>query len=126
MKIIINIVLGLLLFVGALVGGLAATGRLNHEGAANIPVLGSFFPAPPEPKEGEGAEGKRHMVRLARRRVRRLGRQMRMVLRPESRPMPTTPVVKERRTMLRPNRRSRKGKKARGDRRPASPLCSPR
>ncbi|MCC7066708.1 MAG: hypothetical protein IT456_28190, partial [Planctomycetes bacterium] len=57
MKIIINIVLGLLLFVGALVGGLAATGRLNHEGAANIPVLGSFFPAPPEPKEGEGAEG---------------------------------------------------------------------
>lgn len=57
MKIIINIVLGLLLFVGALVGGLAATGRLNHEGAANIPVLGSFFPAPPEPAEGEGAEG---------------------------------------------------------------------
>jgi hypothetical protein len=53
MKIIINVVLGLLLFVGALVGGLAATGRLTHEGTANIPVLGGFFPAPPESTDPE-------------------------------------------------------------------------
>ena len=56
-KILINVVLGLLLFAGALVGGLAATGRLNHEGTANIPVLGSFFPEPPKPPEGEAGAG---------------------------------------------------------------------
>lgn len=50
--ILIKVVAGLLLFVGSVVGGLAATGRLNHEGTANIPVLNSFFPAPP-PAEGE-------------------------------------------------------------------------
>ncbi|MBX3462933.1 MAG: hypothetical protein KF830_07165 [Planctomycetes bacterium] len=38
--------LGGLLFTGALVGGLAATGRLNHEGTANIPLLNALFPAP--------------------------------------------------------------------------------
>ena len=41
--IIIKVVIGLALFAGSLVGGLAATGRLNHEGTANIPVLSSFF-----------------------------------------------------------------------------------
>ncbi|MFK7739083.1 MAG: hypothetical protein AB8H80_02080 [Planctomycetota bacterium] len=55
--IIIKAVIGLALFVGSLVGGLAATGRLNHEGTANIPVLGGFFPEPPPEPEGEGEEG---------------------------------------------------------------------
>lgn len=51
--ILIKVLLGGVLFVGALVGGLAATGRLNHEGTANIPVLGGFFPEPPaEPELG--------------------------------------------------------------------------
>lgn len=54
--IIIKVVIGLALFAGSLVGGLAATGRLNHEGTANIPVLNSFFPEPPA-AEGEGGEG---------------------------------------------------------------------
>ncbi|MCA8954254.1 MAG: hypothetical protein KDE27_32395 [Planctomycetes bacterium] len=56
-KLIINGVIAAALFCGSLVGGLAATGRLNHDGVANIPILSSFFPAPP-PEEGhEGAEG---------------------------------------------------------------------
>lgn len=58
MKIVVNLVVGLLLFAGTLIGGLAATGRLNHEGTANIPLLGSFFPEPPKPAEPPaGAEG---------------------------------------------------------------------
>lgn len=55
-SLIVKIVLGLGLFAGSLVGGLAATGRLNHEGTANIPVLGSFFPAPAEPAGEAGHE----------------------------------------------------------------------
>ena len=51
---IIKVVVGLLLFAGSLVGGLAATGRLNHEGTANIPLLGALFP---EPEKEEGEEG---------------------------------------------------------------------
>jgi hypothetical protein len=43
------------LFVASLVGGLAATGRLNHEGTANIPVLRSLFPAPEPAAGGDGA-----------------------------------------------------------------------
>ncbi|MCB9877915.1 MAG: hypothetical protein H6835_09965 [Planctomycetes bacterium] len=54
--IIVKVAVGLLLFVGALVGGLAATGRLNHEGTANIPLLNSLFPEPPAAPEGEGGE----------------------------------------------------------------------
>ena len=55
--ILIKIGVGVALFVGSLVGGLAATGRLNHEGTANIPVLSSFFPAPEEsPHEGGDGE----------------------------------------------------------------------
>ena len=54
--LLVKLVLGVVLFAGSLVGGLAATGRLNHEGTANIPLLNSFFPAPPPPAEGE-AEG---------------------------------------------------------------------
>lgn len=53
--ILIKVVIGLVLFAGSLVGGLAATGRLNHEGTANIPVLNSFFPEPPKPTGAEGA-----------------------------------------------------------------------
>lgn len=45
--LLIKICVGLFLFAGSVVGGLAATGRLNHGGTANIPVLNSFFPAPP-------------------------------------------------------------------------------
>ena len=55
--IIIKVVIGLVLFAGSLVGGLAATGRLNHEGTANIPVLNSFFPEPPKAAGEEGAPG---------------------------------------------------------------------
>lgn len=51
--ILVKVVVGLLLFVGSVVGGLAATGRLNHEGTANIPVLGGFFPPPPAPTPEE-------------------------------------------------------------------------
>ena len=43
--LVTKVMVGLGLFVGSLFGGLALTGRLNHEGTANIPVLGSFFPA---------------------------------------------------------------------------------
>jgi hypothetical protein len=63
-SLLIKVVLGALLFAGSLVGGLAATGRLNHDGTANIPLLGSLFPAPPEAAadehgashDGKGAE----------------------------------------------------------------------
>jgi hypothetical protein len=54
--IIIKAVIGFVLFAGSLVGGLAATGRLNHEGTANIPVLNSFFPEPEKAEEGEGGD----------------------------------------------------------------------
>ena len=57
--LIVKALVGVVLFVGSLLGGLAATGRLNHDGTANIPVLNSFFPAPPPPAEGEkGKDGK--------------------------------------------------------------------
>ncbi|HEB53947.1 MAG TPA: hypothetical protein ENI87_11900 [bacterium] len=52
--ILIKAVIGLVLFVGSLIGGLAATGRLNHEGTANIPILSGFFP---EPEETGGEDG---------------------------------------------------------------------
>lgn len=55
-SLLVKLVAGVLLFAGSLVGALAATGRLNHEGTANIPVLGSFFPAPPA-SEGDGEHG---------------------------------------------------------------------
>jgi hypothetical protein len=55
--ILIKVAVGAALFVGSLLGGLAATGRLNHEGTANIPVLSSFFPAPEESEHAEGGEG---------------------------------------------------------------------
>lgn len=55
--IVVKVAVGTLLFAGTLVGGLAATGRLNHEGTANIPVLNMLFPAPPEPAEGEATDG---------------------------------------------------------------------
>ncbi|MBL8754723.1 MAG: hypothetical protein JNK15_15570 [Planctomycetes bacterium] len=58
MGIVVKLVLGLVLFAGSLVGALAATGRLNHEGTANIPVLGGFFPPPPPEKGKEGEAGK--------------------------------------------------------------------
>ena len=53
--ILIKVLVGVTLFAGSLVGGLAATGRLNHEGVANIPVLNALFPAPAvEGGQGEG------------------------------------------------------------------------
>lgn len=57
MGIVVKVAVGTMLFAGTLVGGLAVTGRLNHEGTANIPVLNLLFPAPPEPAEGEAADG---------------------------------------------------------------------
>ncbi|GAB4142711.1 MAG: hypothetical protein Fur0037_10020 [Planctomycetota bacterium] len=50
-KLVVNAIAGSLLFAGSLVGMLAATGRLNHEGTAGIPVLGSLFPPPAEPAD---------------------------------------------------------------------------
>ncbi|HEX5054022.1 MAG TPA: hypothetical protein VFZ65_19745 [Planctomycetota bacterium] len=57
-SLIVKVVVGLVLFAGSLVGALAATGRLNHEGTAGIPLLASFFPAPPKPEgtKGDGAQ----------------------------------------------------------------------
>ncbi|MEC7584285.1 MAG: hypothetical protein VYE77_08205 [Planctomycetota bacterium] len=52
-SLVINVIAGVGLFAGAVVGTLAATGRLNHEGVANIPVLNSLIPAPAE-ASGEG------------------------------------------------------------------------
>lgn len=64
-SLIVKVVAGLVLFAGSLVGALAATGRLNHEGTANIPLLSTFFPAPPAPEGGdknaaEAANGAEH------------------------------------------------------------------
>lgn len=61
-KILIHVGVGTLLFVGALLGGLAATGRLNHEGTANLPLLSSLFPAPPAvaDEHGTAAAGDPH------------------------------------------------------------------
>jgi hypothetical protein len=50
--LLVKAAIAAVLFVASLVGGLAATGRLNHEGTANIPVLRSLFPPPPEPADG--------------------------------------------------------------------------
>lgn len=52
--ILIKVAVGGALFAGSIVGGLAATGRLNHEGVANIPVLNALFPPPPD-AHGDGA-----------------------------------------------------------------------
>jgi hypothetical protein len=55
---IVKLLLGVVLFAGSLLGGLAATGRLNHDGTANIPVLSGFFPPPPvDPKAKDGKAG---------------------------------------------------------------------
>ncbi|MFN9758093.1 MAG: hypothetical protein ACK58X_16935 [Planctomycetota bacterium] len=58
MGIVVKVVVGLLLCAGTLVGGLAATGRLNHDGVANIPGLNLLFPAPPEPAAEAGDAAK--------------------------------------------------------------------
>ncbi|MGE3171504.1 MAG: hypothetical protein AB7O97_02685 [Planctomycetota bacterium] len=47
MKLIVNLLIAVALFAGSLLGGLAVTGRLNHDGVANIPVLNGLFPPPP-------------------------------------------------------------------------------
>ncbi len=57
-KLIVNVVAGVVLFAGSLAGALAATGRLNHEGTRNIPLLSALFPAPPAPKDQDKADGK--------------------------------------------------------------------
>ncbi len=56
--LIVNGIAGVGLFAGAMVGGLMATGRWNHEGVANIPVLNMLFPAPPavDATDGHAAE----------------------------------------------------------------------
>jgi len=57
-NLIINFVAGSILFAGALVGTLAATGRLNHEGVANIPGLNRLMPAPPvDPDHADASAG---------------------------------------------------------------------
>ncbi len=57
-SLIVNGIAGVGLFVGALAGGLVATGRWNHEGVANIPLLNSMFPAPAETPAGGDGEAK--------------------------------------------------------------------
>lgn len=47
-KLMVLSMLGATLFLGTVVGLLAAQGRLNHAGTRGIPVLASFFPPPPE------------------------------------------------------------------------------
>ncbi|HZN38972.1 MAG TPA: hypothetical protein VFD82_09220 [Planctomycetota bacterium] len=47
-----KLAIAVVLFAGSLVVGLAATGRLNHAGTANIPLLARFFPAPALPECG--------------------------------------------------------------------------
>ncbi len=56
-SMLIKVVVGALLFAGSLVGGLAATGRLNHDGTANIPLLNMLFPAPPAATADEHGAG---------------------------------------------------------------------
>lgn len=61
-KFVIPAVVGIVLFLGTVLGLLAAQGRLNHAGTRGIPILESFFPPPPEPadkkgKDGEGKDG---------------------------------------------------------------------
>ncbi|MCA8973341.1 MAG: hypothetical protein KDC98_01400 [Planctomycetes bacterium] len=55
-KLIVNSLVGVILFGGSLVGGLAATGRLNHDGVANIPMLSALFPEPSAAEAAAGAE----------------------------------------------------------------------
>jgi hypothetical protein len=57
MGIVVKVVVGLLLFAGTLVGGLAATGRLDHDGVANIPGLNLLFPAPAEAPADPAKDG---------------------------------------------------------------------
>ena len=53
-NILIMAVAGIGLFSATIVGVLAATGRLNHEGTQGIPVIAGFFHAPEEVSETEG------------------------------------------------------------------------
>ena len=55
--LLVKAALAVILFAGSLVGGLAATGRLDHEGTANIPLLRSFFPPPPATGTEPGSVG---------------------------------------------------------------------
>lgn len=50
--------LGAVLFLGTVLGLMAVQGRLNHEGAKNIPLLNMFFPEPPADEQGEDGKGK--------------------------------------------------------------------
>jgi hypothetical protein len=45
------------LFAGTVLAMLAAQGRLNHEGTQGIPLLSSFFPAPPHDEGKTHADG---------------------------------------------------------------------
>lgn len=54
-KILILAIVGVTLFLGTVIGLLAAQGRLNHAGTRGIPVLSSFFASPPP---GSAADGK--------------------------------------------------------------------
>lgn len=49
--LILNGGIAVILFVGALAGSLAATGRLNPAGVANLPLLGALFPEPVAPAD---------------------------------------------------------------------------
>ncbi len=50
---LIMTVAGIGLFSATVVGLLAATGRLNHEGTKDIPIIGGFFPEPADEPGGE-------------------------------------------------------------------------
>jgi len=64
-KLIINVVAGLVLFAGSLAGALAATGRLDHEGTKNIPLISALFPAPPEPKDKDGKDAAKEIAAVS-------------------------------------------------------------
>ena len=59
MNLVVMVATGVGLFAASLVGMLAVSDRLNHEGTKGIPVLSSFFPEEPK-EEGEDGHGGEH------------------------------------------------------------------
>jgi len=56
-KVLVLAVVGTALFVGTVLGLLAAQGRLNHAGTRGIPLLSALFPAPPTAAESAAQGG---------------------------------------------------------------------
>ncbi len=56
-NVLLMVITGIGLFLGAMVGLLAAQGRLTYEGTRNIPVLNRLFEKPAEEPDNKGNEG---------------------------------------------------------------------